>query len=61
LVQLDLEISLRIFELIRNQPKVIIKDLGKMIHEKNMKKISRDTVYLKYECKSTCSNCRKNA
>jgi hypothetical protein len=36
-VHLDLRISLRIFEKIRNDPNVIIRGLGKVIHEKNLK------------------------
>jgi hypothetical protein len=34
---LDLRISPRIFEKIRNDPNVIIRGLGKVIHEKNLK------------------------
>ncbi len=36
-VHLDLRISPRIFEKIRNDPKFIFRGLGEMIHEKNMK------------------------
>jgi hypothetical protein len=36
-VHLDLRISPRIFEKIRNDPNVIIRGLGKVIHEKNLK------------------------
>ncbi len=37
-VHLDLRISPRIFEKIRNDPNVIIRAWGKVIHEKNLKK-----------------------
>jgi hypothetical protein len=37
LVHLDLRISPRIFKKIRNDPNVIIRGLGKVIHEKNLK------------------------
>jgi hypothetical protein len=36
-VDLDLRISLRIFEKIRNGPKGILWGWGKLIHEKNQK------------------------
>ncbi len=36
-VHLDLQISPRIFEKIRNDPNAIIRARGKMIHEKNQK------------------------
>jgi hypothetical protein len=36
-VHLDLQISQPIFDKILNDPSVIFRDLGKMIHEKNLK------------------------
>jgi hypothetical protein len=45
-VHLDLQISPRIFEKIRNDPNVISEAWGKVIHEKNLSKKSRDTVPL---------------
>jgi hypothetical protein len=36
-VHLDLRISSQIFEKIRNDPNVIFRGWGKMIHEKNLK------------------------
>jgi hypothetical protein len=43
---LELRISPRIFEKIRNDPNGIIRGWGKLIHEKNQKQKSRDTVLL---------------
>ncbi len=45
-VHLDLRISTRIFVKILNDPNVIIIGMGEYIHEKNIKKKSRDTVPL---------------
>jgi hypothetical protein len=42
-VHLDLRISPRIFEKIRNDPNVIFRGLGKVIHEKTRSKKSCDT------------------
>jgi hypothetical protein len=46
---LDLPISLRIFEKIRNSPNGILWGWGKLIHEKDQSKKSRDTVPLSQE------------
>jgi hypothetical protein len=48
-VYLDLRISPRIFEKIRNDPNVTVLSgaWGKVVHEKNLKQKSRDTVPLR--------------
>ncbi len=60
-VHLDLRISSRIFEKIRNDPNVILGSWGKVIHEKNLKQNSRDTAplslpaaHMKTEREATC-------
>ncbi len=43
---LELRISPRIFEKIRNDPNGILRGMGELIHEKNRSRKSRDTVPL---------------
>ncbi len=45
-VHLELRISPQIFKKIRNGPNVILRGLGKLIHEKNRSRKSPDTVPL---------------
>jgi hypothetical protein len=46
-VHLDLQISPQTFEKIRNGPNGILWGWGKLIHEKNQKQKSRDTIPLR--------------